>query len=481
MLVQVKPGRNSQPLHERHGNRVLKRFPDLNLEVVESCVPGEICDMLEKYRSAEKVESAEPDYIVQVEATPNDPAYLSGLLWALRNYGQGGGVAGADLDATAGWDGERLAGNVIVAVIDTGVRCTHEDLAPNIWTNSREIPGNGFDDDGNGYVDDVHGINAITGSGDPMDDNGHGTHVAGTIGAVGDNGRGSAGVAWRVQLLPLKFMDSTGQGAYSDAIECIEYARKAGAKIINASWGGPNYSSALRRAIDNARSAGIVFVTAAGNTGNDNDLAPFYPGSFGLDNVVAVAATTRCDVLASNYSNFGARSVQVAAPGSDIYSTWNSSDQAYISLSGTSMAAPHVAGILALMQVRFPTETCQQHIARLIGSSDPLPSLAGKCVSGGRVNLRRALAAPAVGNTLHPAKLSIVSGRSPASLHFRLTGQAGQSYAIDVSNGFSVWTPVLTNSIWSDGTSYFTDPSPRIYAQHFYRARLLPGRPDLSN
>jgi subtilisin family serine protease len=462
-------------LHRSFGNRLVKRFSALNLEVVESCAPGERCDMVDRYRRHKGVEVAEPDYLAQAEVAPNDPAYTAGLLWGLHNAGQSGGVAGADLDAVAAWESVRTARNVIVAVIDTGVRYTHEDLAANIWRNAREIPGNGIDDDGNGYVDDVHGINAINGSGNPMDDNGHGTHVAGTIGGVGNNGKGSSGVAWQVQILPLKFMGSDSYGAYSDAIECIEYARKAGAKIVNASWGGLRYSSALHKAIASAKAAGIIFVTAAGNLASDNDLAPFYPGSFGLDNLVTVAATTRRDLFASEYSNYGAASVHVAAPGSEIYSTWGSSDQAYIFLSGTSMAAPHVAGILALMLSKFPELTHQQQVSRLIGTCDPLPSLRGKCVSGGRVNLRRALGVAAAGAASSKVpNLSILTANASGPLRLRLSGQPGETYAIEVANSLGTWTPILTNNAWSDGTMHFADPSPRVHGQRYYRARLVP-------
>jgi subtilisin family serine protease len=474
-MVHARPGSDLTPIHEWHGNRLVKRFQDLRVDVVESCSLEETSDMLAVYQAYDEVEAVEPDYLVRADAVPDDPAYIAGLLWPLNNVGQQGGLPGADVQAAAAWDTLRSASNVIVAVIDSGVRYTHEDLGGNIWRNPAEIASNGVDDDHNGYVDDVHGINAITGSGDPMDDCGHGTHVAGIIGALGNNAIGTVGVAWQVQILPLKFMAADGQGSYSDAIECIEYACKSGAKIINASWGGPNYSAALHKALNVARAAGIIIVTAAGNQAEDSDLHPFYPGSFGLDNIVTVAATDRRDAFADSYSNYGLKSVQVAAPGTQIFSTWNSSDHSYITLSGTSMAAPCVAGALALMCARFPAEAYPQLIARLIASCDPLPDLANKCVSGGRVNLRRALAPSLSGTrTELDTKITVAAGRIPGSLLFEVQGPPNRSCAIEVSNSVGRWAPVLTNTLWSDGTLFFRDPSPRTYYERYFRARLLP-------
>ena len=294
------------------------------------------------------------------------------------------------MDAPEGWDVRNQAGDIIVAVIDTGIRYTHEDLSANLWSNPLEVPGNGLDDDHDGYVDDVHGINVIAGSGDPNDDNGHGTHVAGIIGAVGNNGRGVVGVAWRVQLMACKFINASGYGWVSDAITCINYARTHGASVMNNSWGGSSYSQGLKDAIDAAGAAGIIFVAAAGNSSSDNDGWTFYPAGYTSENLVSVAATTRTDDLAY-FSNFGQESVDLGAPGMDITSTWNTSDSAYTSLSGTSMAAPEVSGVFALMKAQFPTESCLQLFNRVYGTTDPLIALRNKCRTGGRINLARAL------------------------------------------------------------------------------------------
>ena len=371
--------------------------------------------LLGAYQQSGLVEYAEPDFIVQATLEPNDFRYSDGSLWGLHNTGLYGGTPGADIDAPNGWEIQNTAGDIVVAVIDTGVRYTHEDLAANIWVNPGESgPGllgvdksaNGIDDDGNGYIDDVHGINAILGTGIPWDDHGHGTHVSGTIGGVGNNRVGVVGVAWRIQLMACKFLDATGHGSISDAITCIDYARKKGAKIINASWG--DYTTdpyngiladhdntarwnALHDAIASARDAGILFVAAGGNDGTDNDVHPLYPASYtDLDNIIAVAATDRNDSKAS-FSNYGANTVHLGAPGQDIFSCWNGSDSDYRYLSGTSMATPHVVGVCALVWSHYSDDSYAQIKTRVLNGVEPLPSLAGKCVTGGRLNLYRSL------------------------------------------------------------------------------------------
>jgi subtilisin family serine protease len=393
ILVQPKAGRNLlalADLHRKHGATVAHTFASMgNLQIVRLPNGARVSDLIARYLESGMVEFAEPDYLVHASAVPNDPRYEDGTLWGLHNTGQSGGLAHADLAALEGWSIMNSSPDIIVAVIDSGVRFTHEDLAGNIWVNPGEIPGNGIDDDQNGYVDDVHGINSINNTGNPSDIDGHGTHVAGILGAVGNNGKGVVGVAWKVQIIACKFLDSTGQGALSDAIKCIDYARINGAKVINASWGGPSSSLSLQNAIIRARDAGIIFVTAAGNEARNDDLGGEYPTNYKIDNIISVAATTRTDTLAS-YSNYGLNTVHLAAPGSGIYSTWASSDTAYSYLSGTSMSAPYVSGVFALMQARFPNETYRQIISRVLAATDSLPSLTGKCVTGGRLNLRKA-------------------------------------------------------------------------------------------
>lgn len=361
------------------------------LQVIDLEAGEKVEEVVKKFRQSGLVEFAEPDYLVKLQALPNDPEFQNGNQWGLRNTGQNGGGAGSDISGVSAWDTLTSASNVVVAVIDTGVRYTHQDLAANMWRNPGEIAGNNKDDDGNGFVDDVHGMDAVNETGNPMDFAGHGTHVAGILGAVGNNGKGVCGVAWQVKIMALRFFDDTGYGATSDAIQCIEYARNNGAHILNASWGGEEYSEAFKRTLESARNAGMILVTSAGNENSNNDSVAVYPGNYDLDNIVVVAGTDRRDSLDLSYSNYGAETVDLAAPGSMIYSTWANWDGSYTYLSGTSMAAPFVSGALALLKARFPDENERALIERLYASTDPLEGLRGLCKTGGRLNLARAV------------------------------------------------------------------------------------------
>ncbi len=338
--------------------------------------------------------SVEPDYLYYPSGPADDPSFSDGSLWGLRNTGQAGGTAGADISAVEAWDIRSDASDVVVAVIDTGVRLTHEDLATNLWINPGEISGNGIDDDGNGVIDDVHGFDAIDGGGDPSDEDGHGTHVAGTVGAAGNNATGVTGVAWKVQIMPIRFLGAGG-GFLSDAIEGIAYAQANGATILNNSWGGGGFSTTLRNAIADLAADDILFVAAAGNDGVDSDVTPGYPAAYDLPHIVSVAASDRNDQMAA-FSNFGATSVDLAAPGASIRSTFNGGDASYATLSGTSMASPHVAGALAVLRAEFPGEDAASLKARLLDTADLPDDFAGTTVSGGRLNLEAALLNEAV-------------------------------------------------------------------------------------
>lgn len=350
-------------------------------------------DALAKLRKeiGEHLDYSEFDNILHVAAAPNDPQYTAGQLWGLNNLGQSNGANDADIDAPEAWDKRTDASQVIVAVIDTGVRYTHEDLQDNMWVNSGETPGNGIDDDNNGVIDDIHGYNGIADNGDPNDDNGHGSHCAGTIGAVGNNGIGITGVAWNVQLMACRFLGTNGGGAVSDAIECVDYARNNGAHIMSNSWGGGPFNQSLSNSIDAARNAGILFIAAAGNDSRlIDDANKNYPSSYTQDNVVAVASHDRADQL-STFSNYGAVEVDIAAPGTDILSCWWESDSSYKSISGTSMATPHVSGIMALLKAEFPNDSHTDLIAKLYEGAIASPAYTNKVSTGKRANVDASL------------------------------------------------------------------------------------------
>ncbi len=355
------------------------------------------------FRSLPEVLAVQPNYIRRVIASPNDPFWTGGQLWGLEK-----------IRANAVWDRLSIGDpSVVIANIDTGVDYTHADLASNMWRNPGEIPGNRADDDNNGYVDDVFGIDVINanetpgGPEDPMDDQGHGTHVAGTIAGVGNNGAGVAGVTWNSKILACKFIGSNGEGTDADAIGCFDYIvalkrRGVNIRVSNNSWGscdGP--APVLQSAIDVTGEAGILNVFAAGNGETNNDATPFYPSNLSSPSIIAVAASDGSDNRAS-YSNVGATMVDLAAPGSGIVSTYVGGG--YATSSGTSMAASHVAGAAALLTALDPTLTVDSLKTLLMESVDVLPQWQGAVVSGGRLNVYRA-ASELAGSTIPGATL----------------------------------------------------------------------------
>lgn len=320
---------------------------------------------------------------------PNDPLLLE--QWALKNTGQEGGKTGADIGAEDAWQKTHGSEDVVVAVLDTGVDYTHGDLVSNMWSRPDGVPE--YIDADLGASNDEYGFNAADNAADPMDENGHGTHCAGIIGAEGDNGIGISGVNWNIKIMPLKFLGRGGFGTTKDAIEAINYAvdRKRNGvniRVISASWGSTSYSRALEDAIRAAGEEGILFVAAAGNSSTDNDKRPHYPSNYDLPNVISVAALDRNDELAS-FSNFGAKTVHVAAPGKAIVSTWIK--DTFREASGTSMATPYVSGIAALVIASQPNIKLDDLRERLIKANDRIDSLSGKVVSGGRISAAKAL------------------------------------------------------------------------------------------
>lgn len=337
---------------------------------------------------------AEPDYLVFHHQTiPNDTNF--GDLWGMRNTGQTSGKPGADVKATLAWQHRTGGGNIVVAVIDSGVDYLHPDLLANIYQSSSETQ-DGADSDGNGYVDDIRGWDFHGNDNDPMDDHFHGTHVAGTVGARGNNTLGVAGVIWNVKILPLKFLSASGSGTTSDAIAAVRYSADNGARISCNSWGGGGYSRLLEDAIRHAGDMDSLFVAAAGNSSSNNDVSPSYPASYDLGNIISVAATDHNDEIAW-FSNVGATKVHIAAPGVGITSTFPRATTGamaeyglpanYARISGTSMATPHVAGAAALLLDSDPSQSTAQLRNRILQRADFLAGLTGLVSTSARLNV----------------------------------------------------------------------------------------------
>ncbi len=324
LLVKYKASvRTATSAHfqSRLGVSVLRVFDGIGVDHVRLPAGMRVGQALDIYRKDPGVEYAEPNYYRYAAASPDDTYF--DRLWGLHNTGQAvngtSGTQDADIDAPEAWDTATGSSGIVVAVIDSGVDYNHPDLANNIWSNSDETEGNSVDDDGNGYVDDIRGWDFVDNDNDPIDPNGHGTHVAGTIAAEGNNDLGIVGVCWIAKIMPLRALDAVGVGTVAQEIEAINYAKDNGAHVINASLAGPDVSRLEEDAIESATSAGILFVAGAGNDGTDNDSTPVYPASYDISGIIAVAATNQNDSLAW-YSNYGATSVDVAAPGSNIFS-----------------------------------------------------------------------------------------------------------------------------------------------------------------
>jgi len=462
------------------GLRELKRFSRItNLVVLDEELPVDprsqttpeqrrkhLLSRIQQLQETGLFDYVEPDYLHVADAVPNDSAFSNGTLWGLRNQGQSGGLSGADIDAVRAWDITTGSTDVIVAVIDTGIRYTHQDLSAQMWQNPGEsgaLASDGIDNDGNGYVDDVYGINAVTGSGNPMDDNGHGTHCAGTIGAAANGSGPHVGVAWNVRLMGLKFMDAGGSGFTSDAIECINFAVAKGARVLSCSWGGGGYETSLKDAITRARNEGVLLVAAAGNESANSDVIPHYPSGYDVDNVISVAALDRSDNL-PGFSNYGSRNVDVGAPGVDIYSTYHTANDAYATSSGTSMATPHVAGVAALVISKFPGISVFDLSQRLLATTVPVASLNGRSATGGRVNAYNALTASPNG-TLEVSVSS--SGSLIAGQSVKLVAQVTDLTAIGNATVTGSATGLPSMTFRNDGVSPDTTANDHLYCASF--------------
>jgi subtilase family serine protease len=476
LLIKFKPSISAdlrKKVHERRGASEIKSIPLAGgtLSRVHLRQGMSVEEAIASFSADDSVEYAEPNYGVTAGALPDDPRFSQ--LWGLHNTGQSGGTVDADIDAPEAWDITTGDRSVVVAVIDTGVDLHHVDLAQNAWTNEAELNGaSGIDDDGNGYIDDVHALDVLHKGEDDVVPGEHGTHVAGIIGAVGNNGLGIAGVAWKVSILPCTFMDAAGNGYVDGAVECLEYVRalkERGVNIVatNNSWGTTGYSQALYDAINAQR--GILFITGAGNRSVDNDAAvPHFPAKFYLPNIVAVAATDDSDALAW-FSNFGRRSVAVAAPGEDILSTLPG--DTYGTSSGTSSSAPYVAGIAALLKAQDPDRDWRAVRNLILSGGDAVESLQKKTITGRRANARgsltcldrpvfSALKFPSTATVGTPATISALSincgaPAGPVTMKTLFSGEvielADDGLGADLAAGdgifSSTWTPTVVNDV----------------------------------
>jgi subtilisin family serine protease/chitodextrinase len=451
-------GRPNVELLQAHGGEIKHSYKIIT--AVACSLPQKAIKALEKNPTIAYIDM---DYEVSILETPNDPRLSE--LWGLDNTGQTGGTNDADIDALEAWDIQTGSSGIVIAVIDTGVEYSHVDLSGNMWTNPGETASNGVDDDGNGYVDDVYGWDFYNNDNNPMDDHSHGTHCAGTIAAMGNNGIGVVGVNWEAKVMALKFLSASGSGDTSDAVAAIEYAtmmkREYEIPVIalSNSWGGGGFSQALEDSITAANSEGILFVAAAGNNyGSNNDVVPYYPAGYDVPNVMSVAATDHNDYLAS-FSNFGASTVDLGAPGVNILSTVL--NNGYGTKSGTSMATPHVSGVVGLIKAHFPGLTSSEIKARILGAVDPVSSLQGITVTGGRLNALNALEV----DTVPPAPVDDLVTDSPTSSTVTLMWTAtGDDGIVGAASSYDVRYSTLpvTDGNWGAATQAAGEPAPGL-------------------
>lgn len=509
LLVKFKAGVKaaaSVRTHESLGAHISKRFSAVpNLELVDLHGETSVARAVQQYMSDPSVEYAEPNYIREIAAIPNDIYFEQ--QWGLFNTGTfAGGTTGASIHAPGAWDISTNS-DVVIALVDTGIDYTHDDLRANIWSNIDEECTDGIDNDFNGYVDDCRGwdfsscelfdelggcVSAKFQDNDPMDDNGHGSHVAGIAGAVGDNAIGIAGVLWDVQLMPVKFQNAEGIGTVADEIEAIQYAINNGASIINASFGGLTFSQAESDAITAADNAGVIVVASAGNGGGDdigdnNDVIPHYPSSYPQTNIIAVAATDQDDLRAS-FTNFGAQSVDVAAPGVFILSTIIANSEFALCTgnpfagmdfcSGTSMAAPHVSALAGLLYSYYTHFSYNQVRSTILGFVNTIPSLDGIVATNGRVNAFKSMS-----SLLNPTDL-VASASSATNIVLEWRDNAGgeDGYIIerDAGNGFIQIADtgsgtILTADEEVENVISFTDEGLSPEMTYSYRVRAYNG------
>ena len=456
-MVNVLTAIEAKVEHQFASQAVLLKFPT---NFTDS-------DLLEKAKYLARsgdVEYVEANTIIRAIETPNDSSYSE--LWGMEK-----------IQAEKAWEVGKGSNSILVGVIDTGLDYNHPDLRKNAWRNPGEIgldkngvdkSRNGIDDDNNGYIDDFRGWDFVNNDNDPMDDNRHGTHCAGTIGAIGNNEKGVVGVNWEVSLVGIKFLSGSGSGSLADAVKAIDYATELGVFLTNNSWGGGGYSQAMYDAIERAQKADILFIAAAGNSGTNNDEQPHYPSSYNLPNVIAVAASTIEDKLAS-FSQYGFNSVHLAAPGKDILST--TPGGRYASFDGTSMATPHVSGAAALIKSIYPELSGEQVKDKVLRTTDPIHNFAAKVSTGGRLNLYNAVEK----DNLPPSKVQQIVVSDVSLTNFSITfqgsgddGDNGEASAYEVRIATSA---IMNESDWQNAKKVALIP---IIANQSYKIVDLP-------
>jgi serine protease len=462
IIVRFKSGiarTGAAAVNAKHGTQVLHeyRVPS-NLQVVALPSGLTVDQAIEAYNRDPEVMYAEPNYIYELAVTPNDTNFTN--LYGMNNTGQTGGTPDADINAPEAWEFSTGSNNVVIGLLDSGFDFNHPDLVANIFNNPGEIAGNGIDDDGNGVIDDVHGIDAIGNSGNPMDTDGHGTHVTGTMAARGNNGAGVAGVNWNATIVACRAFNPSG--ALDDILQCMDYfltlKTRANNPVdivaTNNSWGGGPFSQALQDAITAHGQAGMLFVAAAGNAASNNDVSPFFPATYPNNNIISVLATTHNDQRAS-FSNFGASTVDVGAPGENIFSTLP--NNSFGLLSGTSMATPHVTGLVGLIKAQNPSRTPQQIKNLILTGGTATPGTTGTTMTGRRIRADNSLNCVnrALVNRVLPAGTAVFTGTGTAIplsiLSITCDSPTTTPQVVTVSPGNELITLVDT-----DGSGLFT-------------------------
>jgi subtilisin family serine protease len=461
---------------------VLDRIPRLGIELVTSRGGEPIEALMQRYSANPFVRFAEPNYLMGVKVAPNDPSYSA--QWSLNNTGQDGGIAGADIKAPQAWDIQTGSASITVAVLDTGVNYSHPDLQANIWTNPFDDCG-GLTDDGDIYNNDCRGWNFVAGTNDPNDDNGHGTHVAGIIGAVGNNSAGISGVAWSVRILPVKVFPSGGVFGQSFQIaQGMDYAVVKGAKIINYSAGDTIESQGITTAIGDARDHGVLLVSAAGSFlggGHDENVTHFYPCNSDVDNIICVTSTNQSDQR-DFLADWGSTTVDLGAPGEHILSTAininfckDEYSGGYARCNGTSMATPHVSGVAALMLSQYPTLTYAKIKSAILGSVDIVDSLKQITVSGGRLNAFRAV--QSANDTIPPSAPTNLAATAAGTATVNLSWTASTDNVF--LHHYQVFRSPRKNTpyqaIGISTTTSFSDNSPAANTTYLYRIRAFDG------